>query len=86
MALGECLCLFSGQILFLFVCSHHIDTSIVDMSRDEDDDCFEDDHKLPAKFSPKQKEAKPAATNFYSPGQDLLDTCAKVLLLSSRLR
>ena len=40
------------------------------MSRDEDDDSFEDDRKLPAtKSSPKRKVAKPVA-NFYSPGQD----------------
>ncbi len=39
------------------------------MSRDEDDDSFVDDCKVPAKSSPKRKEAKPA-DNFYSPGQD----------------
>jgi hypothetical protein len=40
------------------------------MSRDEDEDSFEDDCKLPAtKSSPKRKEAKPVA-NFYSPRQD----------------
>ena len=72
MASGECLCLLSGQILFLFVCSlRTIDTSVIDMSRDEDDDSFEDDRKLPAtKSSPKQKEAKPVA-NFYSPEKTL---------------
>ena len=69
MASGECLCLFSGQILFLFVCSLCIDTSVVDMSRDEDDDSFVDDCKVPAKSSPKRKVAKPV-DNFYSPGQD----------------
>ena len=53
MASGECLCLFSGQILFLFVCSLRIDTSVVDISRDEDDDSFVDDRKVPAKSSPK---------------------------------
>ena len=46
------------------ICSLCIDTSVVDMSRDEDGDSCEDDLKLPAK-SPKRKEAK-----LYSPGQD----------------
>ena len=66
MASGECLCLFSGQILFLFVCSLRIDTSVVDISRDEDDDSFVDDRKVPAKSSPKRKVAKPAD----NPGQN----------------
>ena len=66
MASGECLCLFSGQILFLFVCSLRIDTSVVDISRDEGDDSFVDDRKVPAKSSPKRKVAKPAD----NPGQD----------------
>ena len=67
MASGECLCLFSGQILFLFVCSLCIDTSVVDISRDEDDDSFLDDRKVPAKSSPKQRKVAKPADN---PGQD----------------
>ncbi len=51
------------------ICSLCIDTSVVDMSRDEDGDHIEDDRKLPAK-SLKRKEAKFAAY-FYSPGQDV---------------
>ena len=66
MVSGECLCLFSGQILFLFVWSLCIDTSVVDISRDEDDNSFVDNHKVPAKSSPKRKVAKPAV----NPGQD----------------
>jgi hypothetical protein len=67
MASGECLCLFSGQILFLFVCSLCIDTSVVDISRDEDDDSFVDDRKVPAKSSPKRRKVAKPADN---PGQD----------------
>ena len=67
MASGECLCLFSGQIFFLFVCSPGINTSVVDMSRDEDDNSFKDDCKFPAtKSSPKQKEAKLVANFIFS--------------------